>query len=75
MRSRLREIAPWSRRSARSVARMNGLEVGEDGAKLIQPEAADTMRCHLSSHVFTDADPGRRGRASEGGYHASPTTL
>jgi hypothetical protein len=29
-----------SRRSARSVARTNGLEADEDGAMLIQPETA-----------------------------------
>jgi hypothetical protein len=32
-----------SRRSARSVARTNGLEAGEDGAILIQPGAGGTV--------------------------------
>jgi hypothetical protein len=35
----VRHPQPGSRRSARSVARTNGLEAGEDGAILIQPGA------------------------------------
>jgi hypothetical protein len=61
-----------SRRSARSAARMNRLESGEDGAILIQP-GADGAACgvKLSGSVFRYAEDGEAVRGFGCGDYAT----